>query len=61
LSQLRGKKNADNIVIMEMLSDKYGWTPSEIRKQRVSDIKMYLQILREKNTLQKYYSKKYGR
>ncbi len=44
-----------------MLSDKYGWTPKQIREQDHRDINDYLEIIREKNALEKYYNKKYGR
>jgi hypothetical protein len=33
---------------MEMLSEKYGWTPKEIREQSLADIEYYLAILRVK-------------
>lgn len=31
-----------------MLSERYGWTPEEIRKQPVSDILAYVQIITAK-------------
>lgn len=44
-----------------MLSEKYGWTPSQIREQDHRDIISYTEIIREKDALEKYYKKKYGR
>lgn len=38
---------------MEMLSSHYGWTPSQIREQRVEDIEHYIQILNIKSQLKK--------
>lgn len=44
-----------------MLSDKYGWTPKQIREQRFEDMVLYIDIIKEKQNLEKYYQKKYGR
>lgn len=30
---------------MEMLSDRYGWTPRQIREQYVEDIEQYVRII----------------
>lgn len=49
---LEGKAPADPIVIMEMLSSEYGWTPSQIREQRTEDILAYVEILRLKRKIQ---------
>jgi hypothetical protein len=43
---------------MELLSDKYGWTPKEIRNQRAEDIENYLEIISIKNLIQKRYGRK---
>ena len=37
---------------MEILSEKYGWTPKQIKELDDDDIKMYLRIISEKNFLQ---------
>ncbi|MFA5050951.1 MAG: hypothetical protein WC499_02450 [Patescibacteria group bacterium] len=36
---------------MEMLSERYGWTPEEIRSQRKEDIDNYLNIIRAKEKI----------
>lgn len=47
---------------MEMLSERYGWTPMQIREQRVDDLVAYLDIITLKNKIEKRQSsKKYGR
>ena len=33
---------------MEILSSEYGWTPSQIRKERTSDMLSYFDILQVK-------------
>lgn len=38
---------------MEILSDRYGWTPGQIREQRVEDIEQYMAIIRVKNRLER--------
>jgi len=58
---IEGKINPDNYVIMEALSDRYGWTPTQIRKQDVNDINSYLQIIAIKNLIEKHKMKKDGR
>ncbi len=50
--QLEGKRTADDIVIMEMLSAEYGWTPNEIRAQPYDDIKDYIKIINTKRKLE---------
>lgn len=45
-----------NIVMMEMLSLEYGWTPNEIREQPKDDIKRYVKIIR----LRRLIDKKHG-
>jgi len=51
--QLEGKSSPSLEVQMEFLSDKYGWTPNEIREQSLADIEYYLEINRMKSKLQK--------
>jgi hypothetical protein len=38
---------------MEILSDRYGWTPDQIRAQRVEDIEQYMQIIRVKHRIER--------
>lgn len=51
--QLQGKIPPCDAVVMESLSDKYGWTPNQIRDMRVDDIQNYLDIISIKNKLTK--------
>lgn len=51
---MEGKEPASAIVVMEMLSAEYGWTPDQIRAQPAEDIEAYIEIIRVKRTLQKY-------
>jgi hypothetical protein len=46
---------------MEMLSEEYGWTPSQIRNESRLDIEIYLKIIRMKRLIANKESKKYGR
>jgi len=46
---------------MEMLSEEYGWTPSEIRKQSKHDIDTYIKIIKMKRLIANKHSKQYGR
>lgn len=41
------------MVLMESLSERYGWTPSQIREQRVEDIEQYMQIISVRNKLER--------
>lgn len=43
---------------MESLSDRYGWTPSQIRKEKYQDMLDYIDIISVKNRLEKENSKK---
>lgn len=43
---------------MESLSDSYGWTPKQIREQRIEDILAYLEIRNMKEALKKNEMKK---
>lgn len=56
--QLEGKKNPDKIVVMEVLSKRYGWTPNQIRQLNYSDIEQYLQIIRMQRKLEQIEYKK---
>jgi hypothetical protein len=38
---------------MEMLSAKYGWTPSQIRAERAEDIGQYVEIISMQNRINK--------
>ncbi len=46
---------------MESLSERYGWLPSEIRKEKYEDLVIYMEIGIVKSLLNKEKSKKYGR
>ena len=46
---------------MEMLSEKYGWTPSQIRGEDVKDLMIYIDIISVKNRIEKENNKNYGR
>ena len=41
-----------------MLSEEYGWTPEQIREQRVLEIREYLNIISMKRKLEKKNNKK---
>jgi hypothetical protein len=43
---------------MEILSERYGWTPTQIREQSKQDIDAYLKIISERNRLE---NKKHGK
>jgi hypothetical protein len=45
-------------VMMEILSSEYGWTPSQIREQRVDDVMNYWYIMNERKYYEKQQSKK---
>lgn len=36
---------------MEMLSERYGWTPAQIREMDVTDIEYYLMIIDQKKAI----------
>jgi hypothetical protein len=44
---------------MELLSDKYGWTPNQIREIPMNDIEDYLEIISMKNRLEQAQIKKH--
>lgn len=48
---------------MEMLSERYGWTPIQIREQGFNDLETYLDIISVKNKIELENAKKnkYGR
>jgi len=60
-SQLKGSKKPSIEIIMEALSDRYGWTPKQIREQNETDIKNYIEIITVKNILEKEKIKKIKR
>jgi hypothetical protein len=43
---------------MESLSESYGWTPSQIRKEKFSDLENYLDIISMKQRIEKEMYKK---
>lgn len=45
---------------MEILSNEYGWTPSQIRNMRVDDIQNYLDIIATRNQLEQARNKRNG-
>lgn len=45
---------------MELLSDRYGWTPDEIRAMRLEDVEAYVTILNMKADLEKARAMKHG-
>lgn len=55
---MEGRSTPSSIVIMEMLSDRYGWTPGQIREQRVEDIEQYVRILNIKSRLERKHRRK---
>lgn len=40
-------------VIMELFSQRYGWTPDEIRAMAVEDVDVYLQIIQTEGAIRK--------
>ena len=48
---------------MEALSERYGWTPIQIREQSFNDLETYLDIISVKNKIEMENAKKnkYGR
>lgn len=57
---LEGKRAPNDLIVMEMLSREYHWTPSEIRDQLVNDIMDYLDIIRVRALIEKVKQKRYG-
>lgn len=55
---MKGERVPDDVVIMEMFSERYGWTINEIREQPVDVILQYLEILSVKGKLEKEAHKK---
>lgn len=43
---------------MELLSEKYGWTPSQIRNESMKDLEVYIDIIGVKNNIEKELYKK---
>lgn len=56
--ELNGKASPKNEVIMEILSERYGWLPSEIRNERLEDMLNYVDIIEVRNIIEKEQSKK---
>jgi len=38
---------------MEMLSERYGWTPSQIRNELAEDVEQYIEIISMKGKIEK--------
>jgi hypothetical protein len=38
---------------MELLSERYGWTPNEIRDMNLADVQQYLEIILEIKLMEK--------
>jgi len=53
MSEVRGKRRPSEIVIFEMLSGAYGWTPIQIRELPVQDVQDYVDIISIRNQLNK--------
>ena len=51
----------DMIVKMEALSEKYGWTPKQIREMSTEDISAYWQIMAMKVKIENQKLKKLNR
>jgi hypothetical protein len=52
---VEGKVPQSFIVIAEALSERYGWTPDQIRQLRLEDVNAYIEIISIKQRLQKAY------
>lgn len=48
IPQIEGKENPSIELIMETLSERYGWTPEEIKRQNHLDIVAYIKISNDK-------------
>jgi hypothetical protein len=59
--ELEGKRSPSNIVIMERLSQEYGWTPNQIREMSQEDVIGYIETISIKNQLEKAKQNKNGR
>lgn len=46
---------------MWFLSDRFGWTPKQIRDMSIDDINYYLQVEKTKSQVEKYLEKKHAR
>jgi len=40
-------------IIMEALSERYGWTPDQIRNMKMVDVKNYIAIIQQKKIIEK--------
>jgi len=56
--ELKGKKSLSNETVFFLLSDRFGWTPSQIRNMSIIDIQNYLEMISIKNKIE---NKKYGK
>jgi hypothetical protein len=45
---------------MELLSERYGWTPEQIRAQPIDDIEAYVEIIRIKRDIERKHLKQHG-
>jgi len=61
VDQVQGKKQPSDIVIFEMLSERYHWPPQQIRDMRQDDVLNYLTIIRAKNNIEKAQQRKNAR
>jgi len=59
-NELLGKKGL-KYTIMWFLSDRFGWTPKQIRDMSIDDINYYLQVEKTKSQVEKYLEKKHAR
>jgi len=50
---LEGKKPWSDPIIMEALSERYGWTPKQIRDMPITDIFQYLEIIKAIKSIEK--------
>lgn len=56
-----GKRPPNEYVVMEVLSERYGWKPDEIRNMNARDIAAYMDIIGTRNFLANKAYKKNGR
>jgi len=58
--QLLGHRSPDLIVLMEMMSAEYGWTPSQIRQESEEDMLNYLEIINTRRFIENKQNKRNG-
>jgi hypothetical protein len=56
--ELQGKKPASKELIMEILSREYGWTPMDIKQLGITDVEVYLQIIKDRRKLENHGTKR---